>query len=112
MRPVRIALLALLALAAAPAAHAQAPAGEMATEAAGAAQAGAPVQPAAPAADAPSAGTSGTSLPRYTPPRTMRAYAHVFAAFAVAWVLLFGYVVFLARKFRRVEEQVAALARS
>ncbi|HEX6910402.1 MAG TPA: CcmD family protein [Longimicrobium sp.] len=109
MRPVRIALLALLALAAAPAAHAQAPAGETATEAAGAAQAGAPVQPAAPAADAQPA---GTSLPRYTPPRTLRAYAHVFAAFAVAWVLLFGYVVFVARKFRRVEEQVAALARS
>ena len=109
MRPVRIALLALFALAAAPAAHAQAPAGETATEAAGAAQAGAPVQPAAPAADAT---PSGTSLPRYTPPRTMRAYAHVFASFAVAWVLLFGYVVFLARKFRRVEEQVAALSRS
>lgn len=110
MRRIRIVLLALLALAAAPV-HAQAPAGETATEAAAASSAGSPVSADAPvAADAPSA--AGSSLPRYTPPRTLRAYAHVFIAFAVAWVLLFGYVVFLARKFRRVEEQVEALARS
>jgi CcmD family protein len=109
MRPIRIALLAL-ALFAPAAARAQAPAGETATEAAGVAQAGAPVSPAAPAADAAPAGA--TSLPRYTPPRTLRAYAHVFVAFSVVWMLLFGYLVFLARKFRRVEEQVAALARS
>ena len=107
MRPIRTVLLAL-SLLAAPAARAQAPAGETATEAAAAAQSGAPA--AAPAADAPSSGASG--LPRYTPPRTLRAYTHVFVAFAVAWVLLFGYVVFLSRKFRRVEEQVDALARS
>lgn len=111
MRPLRIALLALFALAAVPAAHAQAPAGERSTEAAGAASAGAPVSPAADAADAPS--SSASNLPaRYTPPRTLRAYTHVFVAFAVAWALLFGYVVFIARKFRRVEEQVEALARS
>ena len=117
MRPIRIALLALFAFAAA--AHAQAPAGETATEQAAAASAGAPVSTDAPAvaADVPSASTSAPSpgasgLPRYTPPRTLRAYAHVFVAFAVAWVLLFGYVVYLARKFRRVEEQVEALARS
>ncbi|HYW12506.1 MAG TPA: CcmD family protein [Longimicrobium sp.] len=110
MRRIWIVLLALLALAAAPV-HAQAPAGETATEAA-ASSAGAPVSADAPtpAADAPS--PAGAALPRYTPPRTLRAYAHVFVAFAVAWVLLFGYVVFLARKFRRVEEQVDALARS
>ena len=107
MRPIRIALLALLALFAAPSLRAQAPAGETATEAA-AAQ-GAPSSAAVPApADAP-----GSAPPvRYTPPRTMRAYAHVFAAFASAWVLLFGYVFYLGRKFRHVEEQVAALARS
>ena len=83
MRPIRIALLALAALLATPA--------------------------AAPAVDA---GAQTSTLPRYTPPRTLRAYTHVFVAFAVAWVLLFGYVVFIARKFRRVEEQVEALARS
>lgn len=98
MRSIRIVLLALFALLAAPAAApplpAQAPA---ATSAAPAADAGA---------------QTGASVPGYTPPRTLRAYAHVFAAFAIAWVLLFGYLVFVARKFRRVEEQVAALARS
>lgn len=99
MRSIRIVLFALFALAAAPAPslHAQAPAAQ--TEAA-----------AAPAAGA--AQTGSTGLPRYAPPRTLRAYTHVFVAFAVAWVLLFGYVVFIARKFRRVEEQVNALARS
>ena len=105
MRPIRIVLLALFALLAAPAARpslvSQAPAAT-ATEAA------APT--AAPAADAAQSGSA--ALPRYTPTRTLRAYTHVFVAFAVAWVLLFGYVVFLARKFRRVEEQVEALARS
>lgn len=111
MRRLRIVLLARVALAAAPlhvpaALHAQAPAGETATGASAASSAGAP----APAVDAPS--SAGSALPRYTPPRTLRAYAHVFVAFAVAWALLFGYVVFLARKFRRVEEQVEALARS
>jgi CcmD family protein len=109
MRPIRIALLALLALFAAPSLRAQAPAGETATAAAAAAAQGAPVSAAVPApADAP-----GSAPPvRYTPPRTLRAYAHVFAAFTVAWLLLFGYVFYLGRKFRHVEEQVAALARS
>lgn len=104
MRPIRILFLALSLLATAPL-HAQAPAGETATEAAAASSAGAPT-----AAEAPS--PASDPLPRYTPPRTLRAYTHVFVAFAAAWVLLFGYVVFLSRKFRRVEEQVAALARS
>lgn len=112
MRRIRIILLALAALIAAPVARAQAPAGETATGAAASASAGAPVSADAPApAAAPSAGTS-SGLPRYTPPRTLRAYTHVFIAFAVAWVLLLGYMVFLSRKFRRVEEQVAALTRS
>jgi CcmD family protein len=105
MRPIRIVLLALFALLAAPAlgpsAGAQAPAATSSEAAA---------SPAVPAADAAQPGSA--ALPRYTPPRTLRAYTHVFVAFAVAWVLLFGYVFFLARKFRRVEEQVEALARS
>lgn len=98
MRPIRIVLLALFALLTAPAARPSMAAQSPATEAA-----------APPAADA---GQSGSALPSYTPPRTLRAYAHVFVAFAIAWVLLFGYVVFIARKFRRVEEQIDALARS
>ena len=99
MRPIRIVLLALFALLAAPAAApslAQAPAATS-TEAASAAD----------------AAQSGSALPqRSAPPRTLRAYTHVFVAFAIAWALLFGYVVFIARKFRRVEEQLDALARS
>jgi CcmD family protein len=112
MPHIRIVLLALFALLAAPAATpmlvAQEPA---ATPAAAPSAAPAAAPSAAPAADA-AAQTGGSSLPRYTPPRTLRAYTHVFVAFAIAWVLLFGYVVFLSRKFRRVEEQVNALARS
>lgn len=106
MRPIRIVLLALFALLAAPSlgpsVDAQAPAATSTDAAA--------PSTVAPAADAAQSGSA--ALPRYTPPRTLRAYAHVFAAFAVAWVLLFGYVVFIGRKFRRVEEQVDALARS
>ena len=102
MRSIQIVLLALAAFAAAPAASSLA-----AQEAAVA-----PAASAAPSSAAPAADAGASTLPRYTPPRTLRAYTHVFAAFTVAWVLLFGYVVFLARKFRRVEEQVDALARS
>lgn len=101
MRPIRIVLLALFALLAAPAT-----APSLVSQATPATS----TEAAGPAADAAQSGAAG--LPRYTPPRTLRAYTHVFVAFAVAWVLLFGYVFFLARKFRRVEEQVQALARS
>lgn len=101
MRPIRIVLLALFALLAASAA------------APSLAQAPAAPAPESAAPSAAGAAQSGSGLPgRSAPPRTLRAYAHVFAAFAIAWVLLFGYVVFIARKFRRVEEQVDALARS
>lgn len=40
------------------------------------------------------------------PPRTLRAYWHVFIAFALAWVLLFGYVLVLGRRFARVEREM------
>jgi CcmD family protein len=105
MRLIRIVLLALFALLAAPALGPSADAQAPAATSAEAAPTAAP-----PAADAAQPGS--TTLPRYTPPRTLRAYAHVFVAFAIAWLLLFGYVVFIARKFRRVEEQIDALARS
>ena len=102
MRSIRIVLFALAALLAAPA-----PSSLAAQE-----PSVAPAEAAAASSAAPAADAGASSLPRYTPPRTLRAYTHVFAAFTVAWVLLFGYVVFLARRFRRVEEQVDALARS
>jgi CcmD family protein len=44
-----------------------------------------------------------------TPPRTLRAYWHVFAAFAFAWLMILGYAVSLARRFRRLESQVEQL---
>lgn len=63
------------------------------------------VSPQAPGA-APSSG-----LPqRAAPPRTLRDYTHVFVAFAVAWLLLFGYVVSLGRRWSAVERELAARA--
>jgi CcmD family protein len=51
----------------------------------------------------------GAGLPqRAAPPRTLRDYTHVFAAFAVAWILLFGYVVSLGRRWSAVERELAA----
>jgi CcmD family protein len=50
------------------------------------------------------------SLPEQsTPPRTLRAYWHVFAAFAFAWIMILGYAISLARRFKRLEQQVDAL---
>ncbi|HEX8358485.1 MAG TPA: CcmD family protein [Longimicrobium sp.] len=40
------------------------------------------------------------------PPRTLRAYWHVFAAFTFAWLMILGYAVSLARRFRRLEEKL------
>ena len=88
-----LVLLAVLGLSAgAPAASAQAPASPAA-------------QQVAPAA----ASEGAAALPRYMPPRTLRAYWHLFVAFAAAWVLLFGYTVAIARRFGRIEKELDAL---
>jgi CcmD family protein len=71
---------------------------------------------AAPAAAEPGAPALQTvrrtsDLPsRARAPRTLRAYWHVFAAFAFAWVLLFGYVVSIGRRLKKLEESAAALS--
>ncbi len=53
----------------------------------------------------------GAGLPqRAAPPRTLRDYTHVFVAFALAWILLFGYVVSLGRRWSAVERELAARA--
>lgn len=53
----------------------------------------------------------GTDLPRRTAAaRTLRAHWHVYIAFAVVWALLFGYLLSLGRRFRRVEDEVSRLA--
>ena len=51
---------------------------------------------------------SGASDPLPQPGQTTRPYWHLFAAFGVAWIALFGYAVSLNRRFQRLEEQVAA----
>ena len=43
------------------------------------------------------------------PPRTLRAYWHVFIAFALAWLFLFGYALSLGRRFRNLERDVDQL---
>ena len=48
---------------------------------------------------------------RAAPPRTLRAHWHVFAAFAVAWILLFGYALTLGGRFGRLEREIQALGR-
>lgn len=75
--------------------------------------------PATPAAaqDSVPAATAVTqpSTPAYavqTPPATLRAYAHVFIAFGLAWLALFGYALSLGRRFRRLEQDVDSLRTS
>ena len=59
-------------------------------------------------ADVPAQPSAGGLPAVPAPPRTLRAYWHVFTAFTVAWVLLFGYVVVLARRTRRIEQELDA----
>ena len=91
----------VLLLAGAPAARAQEPS-PVQTEL---------VAPAGEAAGAVAAAHAQSSgLPTAgTPPRTLRAYWHVFIAFAIAWALLFGYVVMLGRRFGALEREVQRL---
>jgi CcmD family protein len=77
-------------------------------QAAPAQQTGAPAEApaAAPAASAP----ASSGLPtEQAPPRTLRAYKHVWIAFTIAWLLLFGYVISVGRRFARLEREVEAL---
>lgn len=65
-----------------------------------------------PALTAPAA-QSAPSLPvREQAPRTLRAHWHVFTAFAVAWLLLFGYALALGRRFARIERTLDAVRAS
>ncbi|MFL5537493.1 MAG: CcmD family protein [Longimicrobiaceae bacterium] len=62
---------------------------------------------APPAAVTQSAPLPSTQAP--APPRTLRAYWHVFIAFGLAWLFLFGYALSLGRRFRNLEREVEAL---
>ncbi|MDB4952185.1 MAG: hypothetical protein JWM27_4834 [Gemmatimonadetes bacterium] len=65
----------------------------------------------------PSTATPSTSAPALSnglptepaPPRTLRAYWHVWIAFTLAWLLLFGYVVSVGRRFGKVERELEAM---
>jgi CcmD family protein len=57
------------------------------------------------AAEPPPAAAAG--LPqRAAAERTMRGYWHLFIAFAVTWLLLFGYALSLGRRFGTLERQM------
>jgi CcmD family protein len=104
IRPTRFALAAAALLAFTPAptrALAQetsttiAPAGETA--------------PSAPLTAAPEQAATSSGLPAsVTAARTLRAHWHVYAAFTIAWLLVFGYVISLARRFGRLENELNA----
>ena len=55
---------------------------------------------------------SPAGVPAQDPPRTLRAYWHVFTAFTLAWLFLFGYTLSLGRRFRRLEQDVDSLRNS
>jgi CcmD family protein len=72
----------------------------------------APAASTVPAAASPEQSLRRTVLPGEDiehQPRTMRAYWHVFAAFTLAWLLVFGYAISLGRRFRSLEREVDAL---
>ena len=103
IRSLRVLLAVAALTAAAPPAPAQGPDTPVSSADSGVA---APL----PAADAPAEPFAGTGLPEAAPPpRTLRAHWHVFVAFALAWILLFGYALVLGRRFRAVEREVRRL---
>lgn len=67
---------------------------------------------AQPAQAAPAAQSASPLPVREQAPRTLRAHWHVFTAFAVAWVLLFGYAIALGRRFARIERMLDAVRAS
>ncbi|MFL5385442.1 MAG: CcmD family protein [Longimicrobiaceae bacterium] len=75
----------------------------------------APASPACAQAAAPPAAVTqpaASALPGVqapAPPRTLRAYWHVFIAFGLAWLFLFGYALSLGRRFRNLEHEVDTL---
>ncbi|HEX9940125.1 MAG TPA: CcmD family protein [Longimicrobium sp.] len=105
LRPTRFALAAAALLAFAPApvrmlaqetSTTSAPAGETAP---GAPLTAAPEQAAATSSGLPASVTAA---------RTLRAHWHVYTAFTIAWLLVFGYVISLARRFGRLENELNA----
>jgi CcmD family protein len=99
---IRTALVALLASFVLLAVPAQAVAQETAPAPAAAAQ----PAPQEPIFTAASPAETATGLPRTGVDRTMRGYWHLFIAFAVTWLLLFGYAISLGRRFSALERKL------
>jgi CcmD family protein len=104
MRPLRLfrfaALAAALSLASAPAVCAQAPEQTASTA-------------ATPPAATQLAGAGGLpAVQEPAPPRTLRAYTHVWIAFTLVWIAMFGYALSLGRRFRKLEAEVDSLRAS
>jgi CcmD family protein len=67
----------------------------------------APAVQAVPVFTAAEAPPAAAGLPqRAAAERTMRGYWHLFIAFAVTWLLLFGYAISLGRRFGKLERQL------
>ena len=113
MRLSVLTLLSLLLWLAAPAPVAAQDAGAGAPPAAEAAVGGQSAAPPAYSAGAdPAAGGAASGLPQRTAQaRTLRAHWHVYVAFAVTWLLLFGYALSLGRRFGRLDEELERLRR-
>lgn len=103
IRPIRLALAASTLLAFAPA-----PRAAFAQDAAPAATATADSATGAPLVAAPAPSTASGLPVQSGPPRTLRAYWHVYAAFTIAWLLVFGYAISLGRRFGRLEREIGA----
>jgi CcmD family protein len=103
LRPIRLALAAAALLAFAPAPRAAFAQDAAPTSATADSATGAPLV----AAPAPSTASSGLPV-QSGPPRTLRAYWHVYAAFTIAWLLVFGYAISLGRRFGRLEREIGS----
>ena len=105
IRPTRFALAAAALLAFAPA-----PAVVLGQDSSpAAAPAGETTAPGAPLTAAPQPAATSSGLPSTAAaPRTLRAHWHVYTAFTIAWLLVFGYVISLARRFGRLERELNA----
>ncbi|CAN5698455.1 hypothetical protein BH23GEM7_BH23GEM7_27700 [soil metagenome] len=56
-------------------------------------------------------GAEPASLERVAPARTLRAYWHLFIAFALVWALLFGYALSVGWRLGGVERELRTLQR-
>jgi CcmD family protein len=83
--------------------------GEVSAQEPGAAAQVEAVQPAPAAASGPTQEGFRAIQAQQAADRTMRGYWHLFIAFALSWVVLFGYVVSLGSRFGKLERELERL---